>query len=101
MTTDTLFDPQLYETPELKLPPIDDQPIMGIAAKFSGTVRLERGNPDHVQFIRESRFGETRILTVEALVGPPVPDYRQANGEIVDVTLTRSFTITRIYNEAE
>lgn len=93
-----LFDPAQYDTPELALPTVDGERITRIAAKVTGTIRLDRGNPEHVDLVRASKFGETRTLTIEAIAGPPIPDYgTDTDGEITEVGITRTFTIVHVY----
>lgn len=53
------FDPSVYDNPKLRLPDVDGKKVDKIQVRFSGTVELDRLNPDHVAFFRDAlRLGK-------------------------------------------
>jgi hypothetical protein len=93
-----LIDPAVYETEELSLPKIDGEGVDKIAAKFAGTVFLDRSDPRDVALIRELRLGQSVTLMVEATVGPPVPGYTTSKeGDLDALILSRRFSVEGVY----
>lgn len=96
-----LFDKSRYETEELALPKIDGEGVDKIAAKFGGTVWLERGNEHDVALIREPKFGSTVTLLVEATVSPPIAGYTTSKEGDLDALFSgRRFTVTSVRRAA-
>jgi hypothetical protein len=93
-----LIDPSIYESEELALPKVDGEQIDKIAAKFNGRASLDRGNPNHVALIRETRMGQTLTLIVEVTAGPPVPSFAtDREGDLDAVVLSRTFTVQSVW----
>lgn len=93
-----LFDPAQFDSPALRLDQVDGEDVQKIAAKFSGTVWLDRSNPDHVTLIRDLRLGQTVTLQVEALVGPPIPgSTTNREGDLDVLSLSRKFDVQTLY----
>jgi hypothetical protein len=96
-----LFDKSAYETEELALPKIDGEGVDKIAAKFGGTVWLDRGSPEDVALIRGVKVGQSVTLKVEATVGPPVPGFTtNKEGDLDVLYLGRKFVVTGVYRPA-
>lgn len=54
-----LFDPEAYEDPRLNLENGDGRRIDDIAIGFTGTIVLNRRDPDDVAFYRDLQLGKT------------------------------------------
>lgn len=63
--SDALFDKAAYDDPALRLPKVDGEHVDKIALKFSGTIFLDRKNPQDVDLIRKMRLGRDVTLQVE------------------------------------
>jgi hypothetical protein len=97
----SLFDKTLYESEALALPKIDGEGVDKIAAKFGGTVWLDRGSEEDVALIRGVKVGQSVTLKVEATVGPPVPGFTtNKEGDLDVLYLGRKFIVTGVYRPA-
>lgn len=63
-----LFDQQKYDDPRLKLQS-DNRNVDKIAVAFSGTVMLDRNNPDHVDVIRQAKIGAEMNMAIAGVDG--------------------------------
>jgi hypothetical protein len=52
-----VVDPAAYDDPRLKLDDVDGKRVDRISIRFSGTVDLERSNPEHVAKFRSLKLG--------------------------------------------
>lgn len=49
-----VLDPSAYDDPALRIPKVDGKKVDKISVRFSGTVELDRLNPEHVAFFRDT-----------------------------------------------
>jgi hypothetical protein len=95
------FDAGAYDDPRLRLDYIDGKRIDEISIRFAGTVKLTRGNPDHVELYRRLALGkEIDFADMPPLSGivtnKPSRQVRDANGYVADVHQTAVVTITDV-----
>jgi hypothetical protein len=95
------FDAGAYDDPRLRLDYVDGKRIDEISIRFSGTVKLTRGNPDHVELYRRLALGkEIDFADMPPLSGmvtnKPSRQVRDANGYVADVHQTAVVTITDV-----
>lgn len=63
-----LFDAAKYDTPELRLPKIEgEHGVDAIEVGFSGTIKLDRGNPADVELFRKLKLGQDVSVNVVAV----------------------------------
>lgn len=64
-----LFDPAMYQDPKLKIDQVDDHEIQKIKVSVSGSVILDRTNPDHVAFYNALKLGKQANVVCSGRVG--------------------------------
>jgi hypothetical protein len=96
-----LFNPDEYDSPALKLDHVDGHKIDKISVRFSGSVDLDRNNPEHVSLFRRFAIG----ADVDFQDMPPLSGYvsskpprsvRSGDGYRADVAQAAVITITDI-----
>jgi hypothetical protein len=95
------FDAGQFDDPRLRLDYVDGKRIDEISIRFSGTVKLTRNNPDHVELYRRLALGKDVDFTdMPPLAGivtnKPSRQVRDANGYVADVHQTAVVTITDV-----
>lgn len=95
------FDAGAYDDPRLRLDYVDGKRIDEISIRFSGTVKLTRTNPEHVELYRRLALGkEVDFADMPPLAGivtnKPSRQVRDGNGYVSDVHQTAVVTITDV-----
>lgn len=96
-----LFDKSDYDREDIALPKVDGETTDKIAVKFSGTVLLERTDPNDVALMRKMRLGGDITLMVEAKCAGKGHGYTTSrDGELDAVVLTHAVRVHTVYNPA-
>jgi hypothetical protein len=63
-----MFDADAFKDPKLKIAPVDGREVDRIAFAVSGTVTLDRKNPDHVAKINAAKLGHDAEFQISCVV---------------------------------
>lgn len=97
-----LFDAAMFETEELRLPPVDGHSITKVQAKFGGGPWLDRSSPADCALIRDQKLGTRVTLLVDAIAGPPVPGFStNRSGDLDVISLSRKFVVESVMVSAQ
>lgn len=96
--TSELFDGAEYDDPKLRLPYVDEKPVDKISIRFSGTVDLDRMNPDHVELYRRFTLGHKIVLGDVAgiVLNKPSRQVRDKEGYVSDVAQTAVLSVESV-----
>lgn len=92
-----LFDPSDFDREDLALPKVDGHSIDKIALTFSGTVLLDRGNPDHVALFRRAKIDADLELWIQGHgSGVTTKPNTNKDGDLDVVVSTRGLMIRSV-----
>jgi hypothetical protein len=95
---DGLFDKADYTDPKLYLDQVDEKDVDKIRLDFSGSILLDRRNPDDVEFMRGLKLGQDVTLKVEAAVSSKRHGYTTGrDGDLDAVVYTAGFRVHTLY----
>lgn len=99
--TSALFDARDYSDPRLTLDQIDDKDVDKIRIEFSGSVMLDRKNPEDVALMRGLHLGQSLELRVAATVGSKKHGYTTGKeGDLDAIVYTGGLKVDTVYKLA-
>lgn len=99
--TTALFDARDYSDPRLSLDQIDDKDVDKIRIEFSGSVMLDRKNPEDVALMRSLHLGQSLELRVAATVGSKKHGYTTGKeGDLDAIVYTGGLKVDTVYKLA-
>lgn len=95
---DALFDKSHYDDPELALQKIDGEGVDDIVVKFSGSVTLNRTDPEDVALMRAMKGGGDVSLMIEGRCAKKAWSFSDdGDGGVKEVRLEHAVNVHTVY----
>ncbi len=94
---ESLFDKSAYDDPALQLAKVDGQGIDKIKIGFSGSVTLDRSDPEDVALFRRLSLGRSVTLRVEGTVANTSTGWSDKESGDEEVVSERKIKVTTVY----